>query len=155
MHHIIWYGCPFSLSRYNSTQRHISHPSKDLLYQPGLSFSLEYFPAEFIHLAINTTQSKATTTKYQALGRFNRINMKIISTWDECEQGERKQLNQMHDPGMFGKPIDAPKNSIVLRPHRQYYIKIIGTHRARQCCDGSKRAATILVAFTLTHISCA
>ena len=48
----------------------------------GLYFSLEYFPAEFIHLAINTTQSKATTTKYQALGRFNRINMKIISTWD-------------------------------------------------------------------------
>ena len=36
--------------------------------------------------------------------------------WDKWEKGERNQLNQMYDLGIFGKPIDAPKNSISLDP---------------------------------------
>ena len=37
--------------------------------------------------------------------------------WDKQEQDERKQLNHVNHMDMFGKPIDAPKNSIILRTH--------------------------------------
>ena len=50
------------------------------------------------------------------------------------------------------KPTD--KNAIILRPHWQYHVKRCGTRRARQCCDGSKRAAPLLHALALTYSSC-
>ena len=80
--------------------------------------------------------------------------MKRLSTWDEWGKSERNKLNQMHDLVMFGKPIDAPKNSIVLRPHWQYSIKRNGTCRSRQCCGGSKIYSPIFIELTLTYISC-
>ena len=75
---------------------------------------------------MNSIQYKATTPEDQDLGRFTRRNLKRLSTWDEWEQGVIKQLDQMHDLGMFGKPIDAPNNVIVFRPHWQYAINING-----------------------------
>ena len=40
-------------------------------------------PAEFVHLTINSIQSKATTPEEQAICNFNILNLKRISTWDE------------------------------------------------------------------------
>ena len=60
----------------------------------------------------------------------------------------------MYYLGVLGKPIDYPNNSIFLIPHWQYYIKRNGTRRDRQCCYGSKRAATMLIDLTLAYISC-
>ena len=77
-----------------------------------------------------------------------------MDTWKDWEAGERKQLNQFERLGMYGTPINRPKNAIVLRPHWQYHIKRCGTRRARQCCDGSKRAAPMLHALASTYSSC-
>ena len=52
-----------------------------------ISFSPEYVPNELICLTINSIQSKATTTEEQAIGHFSKINLKRLTTWDECEQG--------------------------------------------------------------------
>ena len=55
---------------------------------------------------------------------------------------------------MYGTPVNRPKGAIVLRPHWQYHVKRCGTRRARQCCDGSKRAAPMLHALASTYSSC-
>ena len=55
---------------------------------------------------------------------------------------------------MFGKPVDAPKNAIFLRPHWKYDIKRNGTHRDSQFYDGSKRAAPMLRYLNPTYSSC-
>ena len=96
-----------------------------------LSLSSEELPTESINLTINYIQYKANTIDEQDIGNFNRIKLKRLSTWDEYEQGKRKKLNYMHDLGMFGKPIDAPKNAILLRTHCKYAIKRNGTRRSR------------------------
>ena len=74
--------------------------------------------------------------------------------WDEWKQGKIKELKQMHDTGMCGKPIDPPKNVIFLRTYWQYSININGTIRYRQCYDGSKIASTILRELNLTYSTC-
>ena len=51
--------------------------------------------------------------------------------WNGWEQSEIKLLNQMNDLGTFGKIIDAPNNTIFLRPQFKYAININGTHRSR------------------------
>ena len=84
-----------------------------------------------IHLTINAIQYKANTPEEQDLGQFTRININKLSMWDELEQGEIKQPNQMHDLGMFGKPIDAPNNAIVLIHHLKYDINRNGNRRSR------------------------
>ena len=68
--------------------------------------------------------------------------------------GQIKQHNRMHDLGMLGKPIDAPKNEIFLRPHWKYAIKINGTCRSIHYYDDFKISAPILIEFTLTYSSC-
>ena len=80
--------------------------------------------------------------------------MKRLSTWDEWGKSERNKLNQMHDLVMFGKPIYAPKSSIVLRPHWQYSIKRNGIRISIQWFDGSKRSAPILRYLALIYSSC-
>ena len=74
---------------------------------------------------IHTIQSKATTSKEQAVGYFTRKKLKTMSTWDLWNTGERKQLNQFHDLQMFGKPIllEDKANHIILRLHWQYSVK--------------------------------
>ena len=57
---------------------------------------------------------------------------------------------------MYGEPIikHTNKNAIIIRPHWQYHVKRCGTRRARQWCDGSKRAPPLLHAFALRCSSC-
>ena len=57
---------------------------------------------------------------------------------------------------MFGKFTLRPTedNAVILRSHWQYHVKQDGQHRARQCCDGSKRAAPLLYALAETYSSC-
>ena len=113
-------------------------------------------PDEFILTVINAINSKATTPEEQAIGHFTRRKLKKLSTWNEWEAGERKQLDQFTDLQMFGEPIIPPNDprAIILRPHWQYHIKRDGTRRARQCCNGSKYAAPLLHAIAMTYSSC-
>ena len=55
---------------------------------------------------------------------------------------------------MYGKPCRLPKGGILLRPHWQYHIKRTGQRRARNCCDGSARAAPLLHQLASTYSSC-
>ena len=111
---------------------------------------------DMIELVIGAIQSQATTKEEQALGYFTRKKLKKLSTWNDWQKGERKQLNQFEALGMYGEPIDMPKegNPIILRPHWQYNIKRDGTRRSRLCCNGSKRAAPLLHALAQTYSSC-
>ena len=56
--------------------------------------------------------------------------------------------------GMYGKPCKTPCKAIFLRPHWQYHLKRTGDCRFRNCCDGSKRAATALNEVASTYSSC-
>lgn len=121
---------------------------------PGEEFSPEALPISQIALGINAIRSDATTADEQSIGRFTRRKLKRLTTWPMWEAGERKQLNQFHDLKMYGEPIKRPPNAIVLRQHWQYHIKRDGTRRARNCCDGSPRAAPALHKFVQTYSSC-
>ena len=57
---------------------------------------------------------------------------------------------------MFGKGIVHPleENAVILRSHWQYHVKRDGQRRAKQCCNGLKRAAPILYALAKTYSSC-
>jgi hypothetical protein len=117
-------------------------------------FSAELLPLSHVTSAINAIRSSATTDAEQAVGRFTRRKLKKLSTWPEWEAGERKQLDQFHALKMYGPPVRRPPNSIVLRQHWQYQIKRDGTRRARNCCDGSPRAAPVLHSVAQTYSSC-
>eukprot|EP00980_Cylindrotheca_fusiformis_P008178 scaffold1732_cov76-Cylindrotheca_fusiformis.AAC.1 len=121
---------------------------------PDEDFSETCLPHHHATSAIHAIRSKATTPEEQALGRFTRRTLKDTSTWPLWEAGERKQLNQFHDLKMYGDPVPRPANAIVLRQHWQYHIKRDGTRRARNCCDGSPRAAPVLHKFAQTYSSC-
>jgi hypothetical protein len=148
----------------NEDDLDITVPSIDLyslraiakLRHPSISFEEEDIASEIVALAINAIQSKATTPEEQALGHFTRRKLKRLSTWNEWEAGERKQLKQFNDLQMFGEPILPPTSNgaIILRPHWQYHIKRDGTRRARLCCNGSKFAAPMLHAIAMTYSSC-
>ena len=79
-----------------------------------------------------------------------------MDTWSDWEASERKQLNQFDDLQIFGDDIERPleENAVILRSHWQYHVKRDGQRRARQCYDGSKRAAPLLYAFAKTYSSC-
>ena len=136
----------------------IRHP--DTWNNPQLdpsSLQIADISADEIERMINAIQSKETTQQeQQALGFYTRKKVKTLDTWDLWHQGETKQLNQFEDLQMFGKPvlIDKHKNIIILRPHWQYNVKQDGTRRARLCCNGSKYAALILHALTITYLLC-
>ena len=57
------------------------------------------------------------------LGRYTRFKLKHLSTWDEWQAGERKQLDQFAWQGLYGAPVSKPPGAIVLCPHWQYSIK--------------------------------
>jgi hypothetical protein len=54
---------------------------------------------------------------------------------------------------IYGTPVHAPKDSIVLRQHWNYGINGDVTRKARNCCNGSPRAAPQLV-LANTYSSC-
>ena len=142
----------------------VSVPTLDLhslraiaqLRHPNTPFDTDTLPSDLLEFTVDAIRSSATTSEEQALGFFTRRKLKKLSTWDEWQQGETKQLNQFHDLQMFGEPIAPPidPKTIILRPHWQYHIKRCGTRRARLCCNGSKYAAPLLHELALTYSSC-
>ena len=107
-----------------------------------------------VELAINAIRSDATTREELSFERFTRFKLKRLSTWNEWQAGERKQLDQLDRQGLYGSPVSKPPGAIVLRPHWQYSIKQDGTRRSHNCCDGSPRAAPNLDGLISTYSSC-
>ena len=116
------------------------------LHHPNLSFDTKSLPSKLLEFTIDAIRSSATTSEEQALGFFTRQKLKKLTTWDQWQQGETKQLNQFYGIQMFGEPIAPPldHNTIILRPHWQYHIKWCGTRQPCLCCNGSKYAALLL-----------
>ena len=123
----------------------------------GLDCSENEVPSEMLRMVLNTLNSSMMTPEEEALGHFTRKRLQKLSTWDEWEKGEHKQLNQFEQQQMFGDPIDAallPKDAVILRPHWQCAVKRSGVRRSRLCCNGSKYAAPQLHAMANTWSSC-
>lgn len=93
------------------------------------------------------------TTEEQALGGFTRRKLKRLPNWKEWLQAESKQLDSMAKQEMYGPPVHPPPGAIILRQHWNYSIKSDGTRKARNCCDGSPRAAPELK-LANTYSSC-
>jgi Reverse transcriptase (RNA-dependent DNA polymerase) len=97
------------------------------------------------------------TPEERMLSRLTRKNLQRLPTWHEWQQGpkgEFAQLDDMAEKGMYGPPVDPPKGAIILRQHWTYSFKTDGTRKARNCCDGSKRAAPALHGEAKTYASC-
>ena len=89
--------------------------------------------------SLNTTTQG--TSEEQRLGSFTRRKLRRLPNWKEWQAAEFKQLDSMAKQEMYGAPVPAPRDAIVLRQHWNYAIKGDGTRKARNCCDGSPRAA--------------
>jgi hypothetical protein len=101
--------------------------------------------------SLNTTTHG--TTEEQSLGSCTRRELRNLSNWNEWETAEFKQLYSMAKQEMYGAPVLAPKDFIVLRQHWNYSIKSDGARKAQNCCDGSPRAAPQLK-LANTYSSC-
>ncbi len=95
--------------------------------------------AQFLLRSLNTTTHG--TTEEQSLGSFTRRKLRRLPNWRAWQDAEFKQLDSMAKQAMYGDPVYAPRDAIVLRQHWNYAIKGDGTRKARNCCDGSPRAA--------------
>ena len=110
-----------------------------------------------VRIAINTLTSTTVTPEEEALGYFTRKKLKGLSTWDQWEAGEQKQLSQFARQKMFGDHVDPqllPSNAVILGPHWNYAVKRSGVRRSRLCCNGSKSVAPQLHAVASTWSSC-
>jgi Reverse transcriptase (RNA-dependent DNA polymerase) len=97
------------------------------------------------------------TDEERRLPRLTRARLKCLSTWDLWQRGEKgefAQLDAMEKQGMYGPPVDLPKGAVLLRQHWTYIFKSDGTRKARNCCDGSARAAPALHGAAKTYASC-
>jgi Reverse transcriptase (RNA-dependent DNA polymerase) len=97
------------------------------------------------------------TAEERSLPSFTRARLKRLSTWPDWQsgpKGEFAQLDDMEQKGMYGDPVPRPAGAIVLRQHWTYILKSDGTRKARNCCDGSKRAAPALHGEAKTYASC-
>ena len=93
------------------------------------------------------------TEAEQALGSFTRRKLRQLPNWNEWLVAESKQLDSMAKQEMYGDPVLPPVGAIILRQHWNYSIKSDGTRKARNCCDGSPRAAPQL-RLAQTYASC-
>jgi Reverse transcriptase (RNA-dependent DNA polymerase)/GAG-pre-integrase domain len=93
------------------------------------------------------------TAAEQALGSFTRRKLKLLDNWPDWLAAEAKQLDSMAKQEMYGAPVHPPPGAIILRQHWNYSIKSDGTRKARNCCDGSPRAAPELK-LANTYSSC-
>ncbi|KAG7341208.1 hypothetical protein IV203_023159 [Nitzschia inconspicua] len=78
---------------------------------------------EDLAATIHAITSTAITPAEQALGFFTCRKLQRLSTWPDWQRGEFRQLDRIHDLGMFGAPVAAPPGAIILRLHWQYQIK--------------------------------
>ncbi len=107
--------------------------------------------------SLNLVGSNTATEEEKAMGHFTRRKLKKLKTWDLWRASETKQLDAMAKQGMYDKPVPSsqlPENAIVLRQHWTYIFKGNGSRKARNCCDGSKRAAPELHNTAQTYSSC-
>ena len=107
--------------------------------------------AQLLLRSLNTTTHG--TPEEQGLGSFTRRKLRRLPNWKEWQNAEFKQLDSMAKQEMYGVPVTAPRDAIVLRQHWNYAIKGDGTRKARNCCDGSPRAAPQLK-LANTYSSC-
>ena len=122
--------------------------SKDSLFASGLS-------DDDLSLLMHAISDKLPgTVEEQSLGKFTRRKLRQLPTWPFWNDAECKQLDAMAKQGMYGDPIEAPAGAVVLRSHWTYSHKADGTRKARNCCDGSARAAPELHAAAQTYASC-
>jgi len=121
---------------------------------PHLDFSESSLSTEEMEMVIQAIQCQAITPAEQAIGRFTRLKLRSLSTWEQWRAGRHKQLDHFHDLKMYGEPVRKLPGAIVLRPHWQCSIKQDGTRRSRNCCDGSPRSAPLLHGIASTCSSC-
>ena len=95
-----------------------------------------------------------TSAEARIQHKLTRLQLLKLDTWPLWRLAEHKQLDAHHAQGMFGPPIIPPSTAIILRPHWRYKIKPDGTRSARECCDGSPRAAPELHQDAITYASC-
>ena len=101
--------------------------------------------------SLNTTTHG--TADEQLLGSFTRRKLRRLPNWPDWQAAEFKQLDSMAKQEMYGAPVFPPLDAIILRQHWNYAIKSDGTRKARNCCDGSPRAAPQLT-LANTYSSC-
>jgi hypothetical protein len=101
--------------------------------------------------SLNTTTHG--TANEQALGSFTRRKIKGLPNWNDWQASEFKQLDSMAKQEMSGSPQLPPKDAIILRQHWNYSLKSDRTGKARNCCNGSPRAAPQLK-LANTYSSC-
>ena len=105
--------------------------------------SSETISIEMIQLCINTLTLDVVTPEEQALDYFTWLKSKKLSTWEEWKAGEKRQIDQFEQQGMFGKArhLDGlPKNTVILQPHWQYSLKRSDVRRLRMRCNRFKKA---------------
>ena len=107
--------------------------------------------AQVLLRSLNTTTHG--TSEEQSLGSFTRRKLRRLPNWKEWQDAEFKQLDSMAKQEMYGAPVSTPRDAIILRQHWNYAIKGDGTRKARNCCDGSPRAAPQLK-LANTYSSC-
>jgi Reverse transcriptase (RNA-dependent DNA polymerase) len=126
----------------------------DAAYHDFLAFYDSQCEDGFVHALGATVLG---TAEERSLSHFTRARLKRLSTWPDWQtgpKGEFAQLDDMEQKGMYGEPIPRPPGAIVLRQHWTYMLKSDGTRKARNCCDGSRRAAPALHGEAKTYASC-
>jgi Reverse transcriptase (RNA-dependent DNA polymerase) len=98
--------------------------------------------------------SPITQAEQSIASKLTRRKLQLLDTWHLWQQSERLQLDKMYTQEMFAPPVHPPPDAIILNPIWNYYIKDDGTRKARQCCDGSPRAAPYLHEIAVTYASC-
>ncbi|KAI2490990.1 Reverse transcriptase (RNA-dependent DNA polymerase) [Fragilaria crotonensis] len=124
----------------------VPEPGYATIHEP-----LSYDQILLMMRSLNTTVFG--TMEEQALGGFTRRKLKRLPNWKEWLQAEAKQHDSMAKQDMYGPPVHPPPGAIILRQHWNYSIKSDGTRKARNCCDGSPRAAPELK-LANTYSSC-
>jgi Reverse transcriptase (RNA-dependent DNA polymerase) len=123
---------------------------------PSASIDSDCDPVSHDHFTLMMRSLNTTvfgTEAEQALGSFTRRKLKKLDNWNDWLAAEAKQLDSMAKQEMYGAPVYPPPGAIILRQHWNYSIKSDGTRKARNCCDGSPRAAPELK-LANTYSSC-
>ena len=140
-----------TISAINSASSPMPETIDDDLVFHDDSDELDDDHAQLLLRSLNTTTHG--TSEEQSLGSFTRRKLRRLPNWKEWQDAEFKQLDSMAKQEMYGSPVSAPRDAIVLRQHWNYAIKGDGTRKARNCCDGSPRAAPQLK-LANTYSSC-
>ncbi|KAI2502023.1 hypothetical protein MHU86_12426 [Fragilaria crotonensis] len=102
--------------------------------------------AQLLLCSLNTTTHG--TTEEQGSEVSLDVSSRRLLNWKEWQDAKFKQLDLMAKQDMYGIPVPAPRDAIVLRHHWNYAIKGDGTQKARNCCNGSLAAPQLKLANT-------